>query len=296
MHIKKEFPESKEKSTQSRKRKHSGKFINDKYPNTNQKRIGISGVEESHTSYSCDLCNSSFSRECNLSSHKKKCHSKENTDVRAKKTENPENAIEEKKLPVCTECQRCFKNNKLLNLHHVSVHSITPNSFKCCKCGRIFKKAASLKRHELVHSNLRNFSCSECETYFKHKSSYMKHKATVHSEERLFQCKKCDSSFKLNSVLKMHYQRAHTNVRPHKCDKCKMSFKTRSDWTAHQSKVHLGTRSFKCEKCQKAFKSKGDLKIHQVSHTNVRPHNCEECNSSYKTIKALKVHQKKHNS
>ncbi|XP_053960086.1 zinc finger protein weckle-like [Anastrepha ludens] len=56
-------------------------------------------------------------------------------------------------------------------------------SHKCDYCGRLFKRANTLKNHLIVHTDLRPYSCDFCDKRFSTGPSCRFHKRTMHPKE-----------------------------------------------------------------------------------------------------------------
>ena len=84
------------------------------------------------------------------------------------------------------------------------------NELKCFwpKCQYKTPYESYLKRHQLIHSNERQFVCdwSECGKRFKTKSDLIQHKRVVHLKEKKYKCdyKDCEKRFFNRSDLIQH--------------------------------------------------------------------------------------------
>ena len=81
----------------------------------------------------------------------------------------------------------------------------------CEQCSWSFKRQADLKKHLIVHSDLKPFKCHICSKSFK-RSSDAKDHLIVHSDARPFCCSMCDKSFKRLPSLKLHENTTHYKI------------------------------------------------------------------------------------
>ena len=104
--------------------------------------------------------------------------------------------------------------------------------YRCGKCGKLFSAKISLKRHEMVHSDVRDFECELCDKSFKCKGHLKQHELT-HSDERNFRCHVCDGTFKRKGDCIRHIEE------------------------------HLGDKNYRCTKCGRAFGSYSNARCHE---------------------------------
>ncbi|KAK0046186.1 transcription factor E4F1 [Biomphalaria pfeifferi] len=78
-------------------------------------------------------------------------------------------------------------------------------SFSCNICQRCFKEAGTLKAHQVVHSDERNFICKfdNCPYGFKTKGGLVRHERR-HTGERPYVCDKCNRAFSESGALTRH--------------------------------------------------------------------------------------------
>ncbi|XP_069462723.1 zinc finger protein 628 isoform X2 [Ambystoma mexicanum] len=230
----------------------------------------------------------------------------------------------------CGECDLTFNNEDMLLSHHQS-HVVLEEEVEeqeeqciCATCGKTFKNAGGLSRHQHCHSNERPFKCSICEKTFVQLSNLLVHQRT-HTEEqqfiqteaevtcpqssevglppttppaptetvdRTFKCTECGKAFKGSSGLRYH-MRDHTGERPYKCSECGKAFKRSSLLSIHQ-RVHTGVRAFKCGECGLTFKWSSHYQYHLRLHTGERPYCCSECGKTFKNTSCLRRHRQLH--
>ena len=67
--------------------------------------------------------------------------------------------------------------------------------YTCSICNKTFHRA-NLSRHmQKYHEEIKNVSCSHCDSSFMNKKKLKKHIAEMHKEVKLYACKSCNKSF-----------------------------------------------------------------------------------------------------
>ncbi|KAH8268726.1 hypothetical protein KR018_000023, partial [Drosophila ironensis] len=115
---------------------------------------------------------------------------------------SPNNATRgsNKYLP-CSECDRSFAHQVLLNAH-MRVHS-GERPFKCTYCDRAFSQKGNLQTHQRLHTGERPYKCPHCPREFGQNGNLTAHIRT-HTGERPFQCKYCNKAFNVKVLLQKH--------------------------------------------------------------------------------------------
>ena len=103
----------------------------------------------------------------------------------------------------CPVCGRSVRNIK----RHMLVHT-GERPYSCQVCGRNFTQQANLDKHMTVHTGERKYSCPICQKRYK-QSSHVRNHMAVHP-----QCNVCGNRFREMSVLHHHMKTAHSVQRP----------------------------------------------------------------------------------
>lgn len=132
---------------------------------------------------------------------------------------------------ICGFCGERLKTEAILKRHITETHLNEPN-FKCVLCDMRFKRKAGLISHTHTHSNYRPFKCkkSDCSAAFT-SSFHLKKHQLVHSEKRNFSCQICFKTFKSTGHIVSHMKH-HVKFKPHRC-KCEAAFFTKRALKTH---------------------------------------------------------------
>ncbi|KAG6459157.1 zinc finger protein 287-like [Manduca sexta] len=115
-------------------------------------------------SYKCNVCEKSFSRRYNLSTHMKRDH------------------LEERDFQ-CDLCTYTCFSSKQLSMHMVKHNG--DRIFECSVCKKSYARKKTLSEHMKIHNNDRRFSCAVCGQAFVQKCSLKGHMKTHHIEYSL---------------------------------------------------------------------------------------------------------------
>jgi len=171
--------------------------------------------------YECKLClDKSYKTHQALAGHVKSFHSKSARSVGKVRTK-PGQICEscgqvrlknhqcQEKESQNTNCPVCHKemSGKSLKAHLQYHRKKQVSSYLCQFCNKSFTTETSLKRHILIHENLKPFTCPVCEKSFRQKCSLIAHER-VHNGIR-FDCQHCQKKFITKSLLTKHMNTSH---------------------------------------------------------------------------------------
>ncbi|XGW19352.1 hypothetical protein V3C99_003296 [Haemonchus contortus] len=175
----------------------------------------------------------------------------------------------------------------------------------CPQCKKIFLRPAELKRHSVVHAEVRpKWKCMQCESEFSHKAGLESHKKTVHVDplNSFVTCKICSQTFVKQSNLNRHIKKQHP-IQIEKavldCPECSCVFSSHRTLTRHRRAIH-GTMyfpSFRCKTCDRTFLRETQLRRHMVIHNAdeaQKPFSCNRCHKRFNLKSTLKLHMDVH--
>ncbi|KAK3802593.1 hypothetical protein RRG08_027220 [Elysia crispata] len=156
---------------------------------------------------------------------------------------------------------------------------------QCTRCLQIFNDMRSLKRHVMVHDDIRPYSCNKCGQSFRRKEHLKKHMVT-HSEDRPFKCSQCSYTAKTEQRLKIHTL-SHVQSKSYACTVCSYTSRTQYELN-HHMKRH---QTRKCTQCDYVCHSRVELKRHVSTHTTL---SCPDCEFSTSDRAEYTKHTRKH--
>ncbi|XP_055850077.1 zinc finger protein 25-like [Episyrphus balteatus] len=164
--------------------------------------------------FECAICNRRFNRKDNMRSHMK-THTEEGT----------RNAESRKIL--CSYCGRSF-SSKSNYVVHMRRHT-GEKPYKCDVCGKGFPKSTDLNSHKITHTGAKDYVCTICNKPFARSAVLSKH-MKLHSGP--YPCTSCDKIFPKPSALTIHL-RTHTSGRWCGCLVCNETFQTKGELHMH---------------------------------------------------------------
>ncbi|XP_075268659.1 zinc finger protein 653-like, partial [Opisthocomus hoazin] len=140
-------------------------------------------------------------------------------------------------------------------------------------CGQVYVALSSFQNHvNLVHRKGRTQQCPQpgCGKRF-YLATHLRRHMVIHSGVREFTCETCGKSFKRKNHLEVH-RRTHTGETPLQCEVCGYRCRQRASLTWHMRRHGgPGLRPFPCERCGRRFERPEGLKLHTLkSHPEPR--------------------------
>ncbi|KAG5673972.1 hypothetical protein PVAND_003968 [Polypedilum vanderplanki] len=204
--------------------------------------------EKQRKNYNCKICNKEFAGNQLLRNHEK-THLPENErfqvecEICGKKLSSKYSlrhhittVHEQQKTILCHLCSKAFSNRSNLKSHLIS-H--TTENVRCEICHSTFKNSVSLQSHKKIHKpkELLNFACSECDKKFHNRNHLERHQIS-HSDARNFKCESCGQSYKWEKDLRNHISAIHKGEKENKCIWCESSFVDVGNLRKHKIKYH----------------------------------------------------------
>ena len=140
-------------------------------------------------------------------------------------------------------------------------------------CQKQFRSVGNLKRHLLIHTEEKPFSCEICAKCFRTSDEIKKH-TLVHTREKPYTCSICQKQFKQSCHLGRHML-IHSGVKQHACVICEKKFTQPEALRSHML-LHTGAKPFCCDSCGETFKRRWQLTAHMATHDRVDSHNGSE--------------------
>ncbi|ELW57116.1 Zinc finger protein ZFAT [Tupaia chinensis] len=184
-------------------------------------------------SYSCPVCEKSFSEDRLIKTHIK--------------TNHPE-------VPMSTISEALGRRVQLKGL-------IGKRAMKCPYCDFYFMKNGSdLQRHIWAHEGVKPFKCSLCEYATRSKSNLKAH-MNRHSTEKTHLCDMCGKKFKSKGTLKSHKLLHTADGKQFKCTVCDYTAAQKPQLLRHMEQ-HASFKPFRCAHCHYSCNMSGSLKRH----------------------------------
>ncbi|XP_044308803.1 zinc finger protein ZFAT isoform X1 [Varanus komodoensis] len=184
-------------------------------------------------SYTCPVCEKSFSEDRLIKSHIK--------------TNHPE-------VSMNTISEIVGRRVQLKGL-------IGKRAVKCPYCNSYFMKNGSdLQRHIWAHEGIKPFKCSLCEYATRSKSNLKAH-MNRHSTEKTHLCDMCGKKFKSKGTLKSHKLLHTADGKQFKCTVCDYTAAQKPQLLRHMEQ-HASFKPFRCAHCHYSCNISGSLKRH----------------------------------
>ncbi|XP_044740147.1 zinc finger protein Aiolos-like [Chrysoperla carnea] len=136
-------------------------------------------------------------------------------------------------------CGHIFDDNEpiTINTNAPSLQYVITNSDgqKVCNFGCVSK--SDLRKHRLIHSNVKPFSCNFCPMSFR-QTGHLRRHIKRHTGKRDFICNICSVGFVTKDNLKNHLP-IHENVLPYICEHCGKTLLQRSQCVRHVAKCSM---------------------------------------------------------
>ncbi|XP_054162164.1 zinc finger protein 90-like [Oppia nitens] len=210
-------------------------------------------------------------------------------------------------------CDRVFKYNNSLIGHKIRQHDMKGSKlYRClwpdCQYKSYF--SCAYKRHQLIHSDVRNYRCDYpgCQYRAKEKRTIISHKRLKHfTTGKNYRCSwfRCAKQFKTADNLRKHMRLKHLIAEEDKqkfrCDYegCDRVFNAKSSLQYHTISVHeKQAKIYQCSwpGCDYTTKHSNRLSQHEIIHKPIKDIRCDYdgCNFTTKHNTHLIRHKERH--
>ncbi|XP_029447926.1 zinc finger protein ZFAT isoform X2 [Rhinatrema bivittatum] len=189
-------------------------------------------------SYSCPVCEKSFSEDRLIKSHIKTNHPEVSmstiSEVLGRRVQLK--GLIGKRAVKCPYCEFYFmKNGSDLQRHIWAHEGVKP--FKCCQCEYATRSKSNLKAHMNRHSTEKTHLCDMCGKKFKSKGTLKSHKLLHTADGKQFKCTVCDYTAVHRPQLLRHMEQ-HASFKPFHCAHCHYSCNIAGSLKRHYNKKH----------------------------------------------------------
>ncbi|XP_042664605.1 zinc finger protein ZFAT isoform X3 [Centrocercus urophasianus] len=189
-------------------------------------------------SYSCPVCEKSFSEDRLIKSHIKINHPEVSmstiSEILGRRVQLK--GLIGKRAVKCPYCDFYFmKNGSDLQRHIWAHEGVKP--FKCSLCEYAARSKSNLKAHMNRHSTEKTHLCDMCGKKFKSKSTLKSHKLLHTADGKQFKCTVCDYTAVQKPQLLRHMEQ-HVPFKPFRCAHCRYSCNISGSLKRHYNKKH----------------------------------------------------------
>ena len=256
-------------------------------------------------------------RQVSPTTGKSSCHSKHSPKTPSKvPTKSSESSSP---VPHCNE----LSGKLLLNDGKViDLSTVLPGHGDCPVCGKVI---SNVRRHVIVHSQVKPYKCDKCETMFSFREAWKKHMEVQHKIKvpggRIIRGKKIPAD-KASCKMEKPVQTTETTgfrkpapfssgqsrkkdishkkldipcEKLHQCGTCKKVFSSSQALMKHELLMnHSNANNHVCKKCGRVYKDEKQLLLHFRFHISQSSMNCNQCKRQFLSKGALNKHMKKH--
>ncbi|NWS42371.1 ZFAT protein, partial [Probosciger aterrimus] len=189
-------------------------------------------------SYSCPVCEKSFSEDRLIKSHIKTNHPEVSmttiSEILGRRVQLK--GIIGKRAVKCPYCDFYFmKNGSDLQRHIWAHEGVKP--FKCSLCEYATRSKSNLKAHMNRHSTEKTHLCDMCGKKFKSKGTLKSHKLLHTADGKQFKCTVCDYTAAQKPQLLRHMEQ-HVSFKPFRCAHCHYSCNISGSLKRHYNRKH----------------------------------------------------------
>lgn len=170
--------------------------------------------------YICNCCSAEFQEEKKVQEHVRIHAQIFSCEICQEKIEDPfyfsvhMQTHNPNRLFQCPLCKRYTTSNRGSMTSHINRIHFQKFYFYCNTCGNGFNSQTRLKEHQLVHLDIKPFTCVVCNTVFTYFPNLLKHQISYHSPDITGQpnktkCSFCSKRFANETTLDKHIKTRH---------------------------------------------------------------------------------------